>query len=62
MGSMHTNLEEQKDGYNRLAAFYAERAAGGVGLIITGGVSPNESGVLASNRATLTTEQDVAQL
>ncbi|WP_158972314.1 NADPH-dependent 2,4-dienoyl-CoA reductase [Paraglaciecola sp. L3A3] len=61
MGSMHTNLEEQADGFNRLAAFYAERAAGGVGLIITGGVSPNASGVLASNRAILQTEQDISQ-
>ncbi|MCE3268052.1 MAG: fadH, partial [Burkholderiales bacterium] len=41
MGSMHTGLEEKKDGFSRLAAFYAERAAGGVGLIITGGVAPD---------------------
>jgi len=41
MGSMHTGLEEAPDGYNRMAAFYAERAAGGVGLIVTGGVAPN---------------------
>ncbi|MDU0353027.1 NADPH-dependent 2,4-dienoyl-CoA reductase [Paraglaciecola aquimarina] len=59
MGSMHTNLEEQPEGFQRLAQFYAERAAGGVGLIITGGVSPNETGVLASNRAILKTEQDI---
>ena len=47
MGSMHTGLEEMPDGFNRMAAFYAERAAGGVGMIITGGISPNEEGGLA---------------
>ncbi len=46
MGSMHTGLEEAPDGYARLAAFYAERARGGVGLIVTGGVSPNLAGRL----------------
>lgn len=46
MGSMHTGLEEAKNGYNRLAAFYAERARGGVGLIVTGGFSPNIRGRL----------------
>ncbi len=46
MGSMHTGLEEAPDGYSRMAAFYAERARGGVGLIVTGGVSPNLSGRL----------------
>ena len=46
MGSMHTGLEEQPDGFERMAAFYAERAAGGVGMIITGGISPNEEGGL----------------
>lgn len=44
MGSMHIGLEEEKGGIEKLAAFYAERAAGGVGLIVTGGVSPNFSG------------------
>jgi 2,4-dienoyl-CoA reductase (NADPH2) len=57
---MHTNLEEQIDGFVRLAAFYAERAAGGVGLIITGGVSPNESGILAPKRVILSRQQHVA--
>tara|TARA_R110000751_G_scaffold307898_1_gene434145 strand:+ start:37101 stop:39053 length:1953 start_codon:yes stop_codon:yes gene_type:complete len=60
MGSMHTNLEEQIDGFMRLAAFYAERAAGGVGMIITGGVSPNESGILAPKRVILSRQQHVA--
>ncbi len=46
MGSMHTGLEEEKDGFSKLAAFYAERAKGGVGLIITGGISPNLRGSL----------------
>jgi len=44
MGSMHTGLEEEKRGHTRLAAFYAERARGGVGLIITGGYAPNFCG------------------
>jgi 2,4-dienoyl-CoA reductase (NADPH2) len=37
MGSMHVGLEEAPDGFARMAAFYAERARGGVGLIVTGG-------------------------
>jgi 2,4-dienoyl-CoA reductase (NADPH2) len=41
---MHTGLEELPDGFERMAAFYAERAAGDVGMIITGGISPNEEG------------------
>ncbi|MEF8721578.1 NADPH-dependent 2,4-dienoyl-CoA reductase [Candidatus Accumulibacter phosphatis] len=44
MGSMHTGLEEEKNGFVRMAAFYAERARGGVGLIVTGGFSPNLAG------------------
>jgi 2,4-dienoyl-CoA reductase (NADPH2) len=44
MGSMHTGLEEAPNGFSRLAAFFAERARGGVGLIVTGGFSPNLSG------------------
>jgi len=46
MGSMHTGLEEHKEGLQRLAAFYEERAKGGVGLIVTGGFSPNLRGRL----------------
>ncbi|MGH8830514.1 MAG: NADPH-dependent 2,4-dienoyl-CoA reductase, partial [Polaromonas sp.] len=41
MGSMHTGLEELPGGFERLAAFYSERARGGVGLIVTGGFGPN---------------------
>ena len=46
MGSMHTGLEEEPGGFNKLAAFYRERAEGGVGLIITGGIAPNFRGRL----------------
>ena len=47
MGSMHTGLEDIPDGHARMAAFYAERARGGVGLIVTGGFAPNaESAVM----------------
>ncbi|MDB5227551.1 MAG: 2,4-dienoyl-CoA reductase [Bacteroidota bacterium] len=46
MGSMHTNLEEEKNGFQRLAAFYAERAKGEAGLIVTGGMAPNWEGWL----------------
>lgn len=45
MGSMHVGLEEAPGGYDRMAAFYAERAKGGVALIVTGGISPNDDGV-----------------
>ena len=44
MGSMHTGLEEEKNGIERIARYYAERAKGGVGLIVTGGISPNIQG------------------
>ena len=47
MGSMHTGLEEEKGGFEKLAAFYEERAKGGVGIIVTGGISPNSRGRLA---------------
>ncbi|MBT1445503.1 NADPH-dependent 2,4-dienoyl-CoA reductase [Shewanella sp. JM162201] len=53
MGSMHTGLEEEKGGFEKLAAFYRERAAGGVGLIVTGGISPNLRGRLAPNATQL---------
>ncbi len=44
MGSMHTGLEEEKNGIDKIAAYYAERAKGGVGLIVTGGIAPNIQG------------------
>ncbi len=53
MGSMHTGLEEAPQGFARLAAFYAERARGGVGLIVTGGVAPNQDGVVMPGAAVL---------
>jgi 2,4-dienoyl-CoA reductase (NADPH2) len=56
MGSMHTGLEEAPQGFTRLAAFYAERARGGVGLIITGGIGPNQDGVVMPGAAALEDE------
>ena len=44
MGSMHTGLEEEKNGLEKIATYYAERARGGVGLIVTGGIAPNVQG------------------
>lgn len=44
MGSMHVGLEDVKGGYEKMATFYAERAKGGVGLIVTGGIAPNIAG------------------
>ena len=44
MGSMHIGLEEAENGFARMAAFYAARARGGVGLMVTGGIAPNEAG------------------
>ncbi|HAT4997599.1 TPA: NADPH-dependent 2,4-dienoyl-CoA reductase [Serratia marcescens] len=56
MGSMHTGLEELPDGPQRLAAFYAERAAAGVALIVTGGIAPNEQGVVFRGGSLLNSE------
>ena len=56
MGSMHTGLEEAPQGFSRLAAFYAERARGGVGLIVTGGIGPNQAGVVGAGAAALENE------
>lgn len=47
MGSMHTGLEEERGGMDKLARFYAERAEGEVGLMVTGGIAPNREGVVA---------------
>lgn len=47
MGSMHTGLEEADNGFEKMASYFRERAKGGVGLIITGGISPNFSGRVA---------------
>ena len=61
MGSMHVGLEEAKDGFNRMAAFYAERAKGGVGLIVTGGIAPNDRGRPMPGGARMTTEEEAAK-
>jgi 2,4-dienoyl-CoA reductase (NADPH2) len=58
MGSMHVGLEEAKDGFARMAAFYAERAAGGVGLIVTGGIAPNDRGRPMPGGARMTTQEE----
>ncbi|MCA0912269.1 NADPH-dependent 2,4-dienoyl-CoA reductase [Marinobacter nauticus] len=58
MGSMHTGLEEVKNGFERLAAFYAERARGGVGLIVTGGIGPNTEGAVFQHAAKMNTEEE----
>ncbi len=59
MGSMHTNLEETKD-WNRVAEFYAERARGGVALMVTGGIAPNREGGVFTGAAGLFDETDIA--
>ena len=58
MGSMHVGLEEAEDGFARMAAFYAERARGGVGLIVTGGIAPNDEGRPWQMGAALTTPEE----
>ncbi len=60
MGSMHTNLEELPNGFEKLAQFYAARARGGVGLIVTGGISPNVEGVVFEGAARMDDESEVA--
>ncbi|AUN32759.1 NADPH-dependent 2,4-dienoyl-CoA reductase [Niveispirillum cyanobacteriorum] len=60
MGSMHVGLEEAPNGFERMAAFYAERARGEVGLIVTGGIAPNERGRPAPFGAVLATEEEAA--
>ena len=61
MGSMHTNLEEAQDGFDRLAHFYAERARAGVGLIVTGGIAPNPEGAVFQGAHALTDESQLAE-
>lgn len=57
MGSMHTGLEEEKNGIERIAAYYAERAKGGVGLIVTGGIAPNVQGWTGPFAARMSTKK-----
>jgi len=59
MGSMHTGLEETKD-WNRVAEFYATRARGGVGLMVTGGIGPNMEGSVLPGAAMMVSDEDVA--
>ncbi|MFE7811469.1 FAD-dependent oxidoreductase [Streptomyces sp. NPDC057433] len=58
MGSMHVGLEEAGNGFTRLAEFYAARARGGVGLIVTGGIAPNDEGRVGEGGAKLTTDEE----
>ena len=58
MGSMHVGLEEVEHGFERMAVFYAERARGEAGLMVTGGIAPNERAVPMPGGAKLTTERE----
>jgi len=57
MGSIHTGLEEEKNGFKKMAAYFAERAKGGVGLIVTGGISPSIQGWTSPMCAKMTTKK-----
>ncbi|WP_201606933.1 NADPH-dependent 2,4-dienoyl-CoA reductase [Psychrobacter immobilis] len=59
MGSMHTGLEDRFYNYGKLAAYFAERAKGGVAMMITGGISPNREGWLLPAGGTMNTKADV---
>ena len=59
MGSMHTGLEDRFYNYGKLAAYFAERARGGVAMMITGGISPNREGWLLPAGGTMNTKMDV---
>lgn len=61
MGSMHTGLEEAPKGFERMAVYFADRARGDAGLIVTGGVAPNEAGCVAAGAAQLTTAEEAEQ-
>ncbi|MBK8724000.1 MAG: NADPH-dependent 2,4-dienoyl-CoA reductase [Saprospiraceae bacterium] len=58
MGSMHTGLEESKDGFEKMAVFYEERAKGEAGLIVTGGISPSIFGWLTPFGIKMTTHRE----
>ncbi|MCI5081901.1 MAG: FAD-dependent oxidoreductase [Saprospiraceae bacterium] len=58
MGSMHTGLEEEKNGFEKMAAYFGERARGQVGLIVTGGIAPNRAGWVAPFSAKMTTKKE----
>lgn len=57
MGSMHTGLEEEKNGYERMAAYFGERAEGGCGLIVTGGIAPDRHGWTSPFASTLSNKR-----
>jgi 2,4-dienoyl-CoA reductase (NADPH2) len=59
MGSMHTGLEDRAGNYPKLAAYLAERAAGGAGLIVTGGIAPNIAGWVAPFAGKLSARREV---
>jgi len=61
MGSMHTGLEDRAEDYPRLAEYLAERARGGVGLIVTGGIAPNVAGWTKPFAGKLTNSREVAR-
>ncbi|MFH4319328.1 NADPH-dependent 2,4-dienoyl-CoA reductase [Acinetobacter baumannii] len=58
MGSMHVGLEEAPGGYERMAAFYGERAKGDVGLIVTGGIAPNQAGLTFAHASKLDSTEE----
>ncbi len=59
MGSMHTGLEEEDGGFEKLAAYFAERAAAGVGMIITGGIPPSEASIVNIGEHGFTSEEQI---
>ena len=61
MGSMHTGLEDRAGNFPRLAEYFAERARGGVGLIVTGGIAPNRAGWVAPFAGKLSSRREVAR-
>ncbi|MAA64290.1 MAG: NADPH-dependent 2,4-dienoyl-CoA reductase [Alteromonadaceae bacterium] len=61
MGSMHTGLEEMENGFERMAEFFAERARGGVGLIVTGGIAPNPEGGVRQHASKMDTVEEAEQ-
>jgi len=56
---MHTGLEEEKNGFEKMAAYFAERARGGVGLMVTGGIAPNRAGWVAPFSAKLSNRREM---
>jgi 2,4-dienoyl-CoA reductase (NADPH2) len=61
MGSMHTGLEDIGNSHDRMAAFYAARAKGGVGLIVTGGFAPNPDSIVMQGASILDNETEAAK-